>query len=277
MRPEWIVGLACLALGAVILLLLHLRINRISESVTRMEGTFEQAAEEMTQAAEELRRSNQRSEQAESRARTAEEQQSEAEAARQQAEQDALTATQESELARQQAAASELEALQARQEAAALRRAQEEELNRLQESLNQISETRRTALGVVMNLSGDALRFEFDRAVLSPQSRELLSRIAGILLTLPKSYGVYVYGHTDDVGTAEYNMQLSKRRAQSVRDYLVEVGIEASQITTEGFGKDRPLVPGSTPAARAQNRRVEIGIVNTEIRYREILADRLPR
>ncbi len=159
------------------------------------------------------------------------------------------------------------EAEAAKQETQKIRQERDEELNRLQSSLNRIAETRRTALGLVMNLGSDALQFDFNKAELRPGNRELLSRIVGILLTLDKGYAVYVYGHTDDVGSEEYNLELSKRRAESVRDYLVDGGINPSIITTEGFGKTRPLVSGSSPEARAKNRRVEIGIIHTDIRY----------
>jgi OOP family OmpA-OmpF porin len=132
--------------------------------------------------------------------------------------------------------------------------------------LNQIVDTRKTALGLVMNLSDDLLKFDFDKATLRPENRELLSRIAGILLT-SKNYSIDIYGHTDDVGSGEYNQGLSERRAQTVRDYMVDAGLDPNIVTTQGFGKTRPLVPGTSPPARAKNRRVEIGIVNTRIEY----------
>lgn len=274
MNPGWILGLASAVLLTIVVLLLYLRVDRIDETIRRMEQDFQQASQEMTEAAQELRQSNRRAAAAESRAEQADRRRSLAEEARVRAEQEAQDATHRSESERLRAEAAESEARQAREEAEALRRAQEAELNRLQDQLNRISETRRTALGVVMNLSGDALRFEFDRADLSSESRELLSRIAGILLTLPENYGIYVYGHTDDVGTEAYNLKLSQRRAQAVRDYLVEAGIQPEKITTEGFGKSRPLVEGTSPSARAQNRRVEIGIINTDIRYHEALEEK---
>ena len=76
-----------------------------------------------------------------------------------------------------------------------------------------------------------------------------------------------VYGHTDDVGSQAYNQELSEKRARAVRDYLVEAGIGQEIITTKGFGKTKPLVPGTTPEARAKNRRVEVEIVDTILNY----------
>ena len=91
-------------------------------------------------------------------------------------------------------------------------------------------------------------------------------RVAGILLTSP-DYSVSVNGHADDVGTEEYNQKLSERRAQAVRDYLAKAGLPPEILSVTGHGTKRPLVPGTSEAARAKNRRVELGIVNTRILY----------
>src|SRR4029079_15048793 len=103
--------------------------------------------------------------------------------------------------------------------------------------------------GLVMDLSGDPFKFEFDRAELRPQDRELLSRVAGILLTAP-DHTISVNGHTDDVGSDNYNQKLSLRRAQAVRDYLVQAGLPPDIFMVEGHGKSMPLVTGTTDAAR---------------------------
>jgi outer membrane protein OmpA-like peptidoglycan-associated protein len=172
----------------------------------------------------------------------------------------------EADTARKQAMSALEVAAGAQVEADRVREQAEAELNRLQQSLGQIAETRRTALGLVMNLNSDYLKFDFDKAELHPADKELLSRVAGILMTSP-DYTVSVNGHTDDVGTDEYNQKLSERRAQSVRDYLVKSGLPADIFTVTGEGKKRPLVPGASDKARAKNRRVELGIVNTKILY----------
>ena len=117
-----------------------------------------------------------------------------------------------------------------------------------------------------MNLGSNYLKFEFDKADLRPEDKELLSRIAGILMT-SHDYTISVNGHTDDVGTDAYNQKLSERRAQAVRDYLVKAGLAAEILSVEGHGKSLPLVAGNSEAARAKNRRVELGIVNIQIRY----------
>jgi outer membrane protein OmpA-like peptidoglycan-associated protein len=185
---------------------------------------------------------------------------------RQVAEAQTADARQQADAARQEATTAQQTAAQAQAEAAAIRKKAEAEVNRLQAALGQIAETRRTALGLVMNLGGDHLKFEFDKADLRPEDKELLSRIAGILMT-SHDYTISVNGHTDDVGSSAYNQKLSERRAQAVRDYLVKAGLPADILSVEGHGKALPLVPGTSEAARAKNRRVELGLVNTQIRY----------
>ena len=185
---------------------------------------------------------------------------------RQVAEAQTADARQQADTARQEASTARETAARAEAEAAGIRRKAEAEVKRLEAALGQIAETRRTALGLVMNLGSDHLKFEFDKAELRPEDRELLSRIAGILMT-SHDYTISVNGHTDDVGSEAYNRTLSERRAQAVRDYLVRSGLSAEILSVEGHGKALPLVPGRSDAARAKNRRVELGIVNMQIRY----------
>ena len=203
----------------------------------------EQAAETARQAAEEEAR------QAAAARAAAEEGQVAAEIRRDQALIDV-------ELAREREAA-------AKAEAEAIRQRLEQELDRLQGALGQIADTRRTALGLVMTLDSDQIEFDFDKADLRPRNRELLSRIAGVLLTF-EDYGLQVFGHTDDVGTVDYNLALSKRRAGAVRDYLAEAGIDPAVMSTRGLGKSSPVVQGTDPASRQRNRRVELAIVFSE-------------
>ena len=185
---------------------------------------------------------------------------------RQLAETQAAGARQEADAARQEAMTARETAARAEAEKEAIRKRAESERNRLEAALGEIAETRKTALGLVMNLGGDHLKFEFNKADLSAKDRELLSRIAGIMLTA-QDYTISVNGHTDDVGSAEYNQALSERRAQAVRDYLAQAGIPAEILSVTGHGKSLPLVRGTTDAARAKNRRVELAIANTHIRY----------
>jgi outer membrane protein OmpA-like peptidoglycan-associated protein len=182
------------------------------------------------------------------------------------ARQEAETAAKTAQTAQQEAASARETAAQAQAEADRIRRRAQAEVDRLEAALGQIAETRRTALGLVMNLGSDHLKFEFDKAELRAEDKELLSRVAGILLT-SHDYTVSVNGHTDDVGSDAYNQKLSERRAEAVRDYLLKAGLPAEILSVQGHGKSLPLVRGSSDAARAKNRRVELGIVNTQIRY----------
>ncbi|MCK9514480.1 MAG: OmpA family protein [Ottowia sp.] len=104
--------------------------------------------------------------------------------------------------------------------------------------------------------------FDFDKSNLKPEGRasldELVSKIQDINLEV-----VVAVGHTDSVGTEQYNQGLSERRAESVKQYLVSKGIEASRIYTEGKGELQPIATNQTAAGRAQNRRVEIEVVGT--------------
>src|SRR5207249_7638451 len=136
------------------------------------------------------------------------------------AEAEARQAQERAEQAHQRADEAQKDKEQAVAEAERIRREREEELIRLQDALGKIAETRRTAMGLVMNLDSNAIQFEFDKAALRSANREVLSRIAGILLTF-KGYRITVNGHTDDVGSEAYNQELSEKRAQTVRDYMV--------------------------------------------------------
>ena len=198
--------------------------------------------------------------------RRAEQERADALAQQQQARAQLVEARQAEAEAARRAEAARQEAEQARQEAERIRRERDAELARLQQALGEIADTRRTALGLVMNLGEDAITFAFDSADLQPEDRELLARIAGVLLTA-EGYRIQIFGHTDDVGSDEYNLRLSERRAEAVRDYLVQAGLDPAIITTRGFGKSKPLVAGSSPEARARNRRVELGIIDSNVRF----------
>ncbi len=147
-----------------------------------------------------------------------------------------------------------------------MQRQREEELNRMQEALNRVAETRRTPNGMVISLPNSMFRFDFDKADLNQHNRELLSRIAGILL-ISKGYGLSVFGYTDDIGSPDYNQQLSLRRANAVKTYLVQAGIDPAIINVKGYGKNSPLLEGESPDARSKNRRVEIALTDSSVHF----------
>jgi outer membrane protein OmpA-like peptidoglycan-associated protein len=126
---------------------------------------------------------------------------------------------------------------------------------RLLQQLNSILATRDSARGLVANMS-DVL-FRSGSFELLPGARERLAKVSGIVLAYP-SLHVAIEGHTDSVGSDQYNQDLSEHRAQSVRDYFVQQGIQSSAIEARGFGKTDPIASNDTPEGRQQNRRVEL-------------------
>lgn len=117
---------------------------------------------------------------------------------------------------------------------------------------------RNTGEELILTLPQDLL-FATDSATLRPELQRDLSRIAANLVNYPRS-DVIVIGHTDNVGSAAYNLGLSERRAQSVADVLRGQGVAASRIQTIGRGLTQPVASNATAQGRQQNRRVEIFI-----------------
>jgi OmpA-OmpF porin, OOP family len=107
------------------------------------------------------------------------------------------------------------------------------------------------------------VEFDFDKAAVRPQYHNDIEKVANFLKAYPSTSGV-LEGHTDSVGTEEYNMKLSKRRAESVKKYLVEkFGIAADRLSTEAYGESEPVASNDTNAGRQRNRRVVTNIVTT--------------
>ena len=135
---------------------------------------------------------------------------------------------------------------------------------RLYISLSEILETRHEARGLIVNLS-DVL-FDTGQTTLKPGAREKLSKQAGILIAYPTVYQIEIEGHTDSVGSDESNLSLSRGRAESVRDYLLQSGIKSEHvIAARGFGESKPVADNETAAGRQVNRRVEIIIADQPI------------
>lgn len=164
------------------------------------------------------------------------------------------------------------DAAQARIETDRIRQQRETELDRMQQALSHIVETERTPIGMIVNLGKDSFLFDFDQSVIRPENREILSRIAGVLLA-SHGFRLYIYGHTDNLGSADYNHALSNRRARAVRNYLVLAGVPETVVETKGFGESSPIIKAQSSVARQRNRRVEIGIVDTIIHYAEEIRD----
>src|SRR5674476_460614 len=109
-------------------------------------------------------------------------------------------------------------------------------------------------------LSGDA-NFEFNKATLLPNAYTVLDSLVG---TMKKhiEYKWEVGGYTDGVGSVNYNLGLSQRRAQAVVDYLVTKGVNSNNLKVVGYGKSNPIATNDTPEGRAMNRRVEIKVLS---------------
>jgi OOP family OmpA-OmpF porin len=103
----------------------------------------------------------------------------------------------------------------------------------------------------------NSILFDFDKVVISPDGKAELDKLAAEWKKHP-SDPIVVEGHTCDLGSAESNLELSQRRADAVKAYLVEQGIDGSRITTKAFGESQPAVPNESEADRKLNRRVQI-------------------
>jgi outer membrane protein OmpA-like peptidoglycan-associated protein len=106
--------------------------------------------------------------------------------------------------------------------------------------------------------------FDTGSYTLKPGAREKLAKISGVLLSHP-GLSMQIEGHTDSVGTDEFNQQLSERRSGMVRDFLVDQGVAASTITARGFGKTQPVATNDTPEGRQRNRRVDLVVNGADI------------
>lgn len=137
---------------------------------------------------------------------------------------------------------------------------------RLLKQFNDILQTRDTARGLIVNMS-DVL-FDTAKYTLRPLAREKLAKVAGIVLGHP-GLRLDVEGHTDSVGSDEYNQKLSEQRGAAVRDYLTQQGMPASSVTSKGFGEAQPVASNDSSSGRQENRRVELVIsgevIGTEI------------
>jgi outer membrane protein OmpA-like peptidoglycan-associated protein len=115
----------------------------------------------------------------------------------------------------------------------------------------------KTERGMVMTL-GDVL-FSTGKTELLPGAMSTIEKLAEFLAEYPEKT-ILIEGHTDNVGTEEYNQDLSERRALSVKEAMIKVGVEAARIDTLGLGEATPITDNSTAAGRMKNRRVEIVI-----------------
>lgn len=116
--------------------------------------------------------------------------------------------------------------------------------------------------GLVVQFDSKVL-FDFDSSALRAESKDAIRQLSEVLNKYPDT-DVVVEGHTDNTGTSAYNQKLSERRARSVRDYVVNLGVDPSRLQTKGLGFDEPIASNDTEAGRQQNRRVQFVITANE-------------
>ena len=207
--------------------------------------------EAQAQSAEDARR-RAAAEQAQAAALAQQQQaQAQADAARQ-ATEEAQRQTAEAERLRQEADNQRQEALQQKEAMRA----------RLLAQLNQVLQTRDSARGLIVSMP-DVL-FDFNKYTLKPEARERLAKISGIVLAYP-DLKLQIEGHTDSIGSDEYNQTLSEKRADSVTGYLVSSGVTPDHVTARGLGKADPVADNKTAAGRQLNRRVDMVVTGDVI------------
>ncbi|TRZ98549.1 MAG: DUF4398 domain-containing protein, partial [Deltaproteobacteria bacterium] len=211
-----------------------------SEKAALAKRQSEQARQQMEQAKQQAEQARQQMEQAKQQA----------EQARQQMEQ----AKQQAEQARQQMEQATL-AAQSEAEKAAKAKAEADQLAKEISGLK----AQQTERGIILTI-GDVL-FATGKAQLSPQANMSVTKLSEFLKNHP-TRNVLIEGHTDSVGSDEYNQVLSGKRADSVKYELRNNGVEASRITTVGYGEKYPVASNDSANSRAMNRRVDVVILN---------------
>jgi outer membrane protein OmpA-like peptidoglycan-associated protein len=186
-------------------------------------------------------------------------------AEKEKANREAAMKAQEAEQARMQAEAKAREAEQARIQAEARAREAERAKAEVDELLSQLSDlkAKQTERGIVLTM-GDVL-FAFDKATLSPEAFRNVDKLADFLRKHPNR-SVLIEGHTDSVGSDEYNLDLSGKRADAVKNALVAKGVGEERITPKGYGKKYPVASNNTSDGRQLNRRVEVVVLNEGVK-----------
>ena len=105
--------------------------------------------------------------------------------------------------------------------------------------------------------------FDFDKSNLKPEGKDTLDALVRDMGDLNAIANIEAVGHTDSIGTEEYNQGLSERRAATVKNYLVDKGVPSDKIETRGMGESSPIATNQTREGRAKNRRVEITVQGT--------------
>lgn len=142
-------------------------------------------------------------------------------------------------------------------EVARLREEQERTREELRATLSRLGQVRQEARGLVLTLPG-SVYFEVNKSIVQPAMRSRLTEIARALATAGDDSSILIEGHTDADGSNEYNLELSRLRAEAVRSVLVAGGVSPDRVETQGYGETRPIASNRSTSGKAQNRRVEI-------------------
>jgi len=123
-----------------------------------------------------------------------------------------------------------------------------------------VSRLLRNVVSMEQDFTLDGVQFEFDSSKLTSDAKVVLQEVIEAMKKHP-NVRLEIQGHTDNVGDPSYNITLSQERAQAVKDHMVENGISATRLTTNGFGENKPIASNATAEGRALNRRIEFVIV----------------
>jgi len=119
----------------------------------------------------------------------------------------------------------------------------------------------------------EKIQFDHAKATIKPESHDLLNEIVDVLKKNPHIKKVAIEGHASSDGDAAFNKKLSGERAKSVMKYLVEKGIPAEALTSQGFGSEKPIATNDTEDGREKNRRVEFNIIEQDITKKKVEID----
>ncbi len=119
----------------------------------------------------------------------------------------------------------------------------------------------------------EKIQFDFDKATIKPESDDLMNEIASVITKNPQIKRIRVEGYASSEGSASHNLTLSSQRAAAVMKYLTGHGISAKELTSVGYGVDKPIADNSTDDGREKNRRVEFSILEQDVTKKKVEVD----
>lgn len=147
---------------------------------------------------------------------------------------------------------------------------QAEAMNKLNELQSKLIQVTKDARGIILSMSD--ILFDVNKATLKADLKTSLAKVAGIL-SVYQQFNVSIEGNTDNTGSAEHNMKLSQQRADNVKNFLVEQGIDAGRLTAKGLGMTMPIADNKTKEGRQKNRRVDLVIQDKALQNAEPVAE----